>query len=113
MVIRDANQLKTVPADRVLHMATLDRLHQQRGVSEFASVITRIEDLKDYEESERVAAKVAACLTAYVKRIDPQGFDPQAVPDSMKDDQGNILPRDLRMQPGMIIDSLQAGEEIE
>lgn len=112
MVIRDANQLKTVPADRVLHMATLDRLHQQRGVSEFASVITRIEDLKDYEESERVAAKVAACLTAYVKRIDPQGFDPAAVPESMKDEQGNILPRDLRMQPGMILDSLQAGEEI-
>lgn len=48
---------KPVPWDRVLHLATLDHIGQVRGVSEFASVITRLEDIKDYEESERVAAK--------------------------------------------------------
>ena len=102
--------VKSVPASRMLHVATLDRLHQQRGVSEFASVLTRIEDLKDYEESERIAAKVAASMTAYVKRTDPEvGY---SADNLQKDEQGNILPRDLRMQPGMIIDSLTVGEEI-
>ncbi len=103
--------LKSIPAERVLHVATLDRLHQLRGVSEFASVLTRIEDLKDYEESERVAAKVAASLTAYVKRTAPDGggYSPG---DEDRGPDGKLLPRDLQMQPGMIIDSLLAGEEI-
>lgn len=109
MTVNDIGSLKFIPASNMLHVATFDRLHQQRGVSEFASVITRVEDLKDYEESERIAAKVAASITAYVKRNDPAGFDAAALPT---DEQGNPVPRDLRMQPGMIIDSLVAGEEI-
>lgn len=104
--------LKIIPAERMLQVATLDRLHQRRGVSEFASVITRIEDLKDYEESERVAAKVAASLTAYVKRNEQNGFNPENNPAPPRDQEGNVLPRDLRMQPGMIIDSLSVGEEV-
>ncbi|CAN7365354.1 phage portal protein [Acidovorax sp. LjRoot118] len=111
MVLRDQGALKTVPAERMLHLATLDRLHQQRGVSEFASVITRIEDLKDYEESERIAAKVAASLTAYVKRSEQDGYVGEG-PKPKTDDDGNPLPRDMHMQPGMIIDTLMVGEEI-
>lgn len=108
-----SQDIKTIPAERMMHIATLDRLHQLRGVSEFASVLTRVEDLKDYEESERVAAKIAASLTAYVKRVaSPDGFDPNSVPDHRKDEQGNVIPRDLRMAPGMIIDDLLVGEEI-
>ncbi|XXQ55624.1 phage portal protein [Xenophilus aerolatus] len=108
----DSSGLKFVPADRVLHLATLDRLHQRRGVSEFASVITRIEDLKDYEESERIAAKVAASLTAYVKRNEQAGYSVDSQPQLGQDESGNPVPRDLRMQPGMILDSLLVGEEI-
>ncbi|MBB1601269.1 phage portal protein [Variovorax sp. UMC13] len=103
----DSSNLKMIPANRMLHMATLDRLHQRRGVSEFASVLTRLEDLKDYEESERIAAKIAASLTAYVKRVDKEaGYSPNV------DATGRPIPRDLRMQPGMIIDSLEVNEEI-
>lgn len=95
--------LKWVPASNMLHLSTMDRLHQWRGVSEFASVLTRVEDLKDYEESERIAAKVAASLSAYVKRIPgPEGYEGPV----------NGEPRQLRMQPGMIFDNLQVGEEI-
>lgn len=105
-----SSDLKSIPATRMLHVATLDRLHQLRGVSEFASVVTRIEDLKDYEESERVAAKVAASLTAYVKRnAGSEGMDPGSV---KVDDDGNVQPRELRLQPGIIIDDLRIGEEI-
>lgn len=101
--------LKTLPAERVLHIATLDRLHQLRGVSEFASVLDRISDLKEYEESERIAAKVAASLTGYVKRNNPDGFDPDHVE---LDEQGRPKPRDVHLQPGVIIDNLLVGEEI-
>ena len=104
-----AGDMKVVPAANMIHVSTMDRLHQWRGVSEFASVITRVEDLKDYEESERIAAKVAASLTAYVKRTSPDGYDDAGM---VKDEQGNLVPRDLQMRPGMILDNLAVGEEI-
>jgi lambda family phage portal protein len=104
-----ANDIKAITADRVLHLAARDRIGQLRGVSEFASVITRLEDIKDYEESERVAAKIAAMLTGYVKRGSPELYDPQNVP---RDAQGNPLPREVDLRPGAIIDSLAIGEEI-
>lgn len=95
---------KRIPWERALHLATLDHIGQLRGVSEFASVITRLEDLKDYEESERVAAKIAAMLSAYVKRGTPDMYNPD----------GGEAPgsRSIAFQPGMIIDDLAIGEEI-
>lgn len=100
--------LKYIAAEKMLHLASIDRVGQLRGVSEFASVITRLEDIKDYEESERVAAKVAAMLTAYVKRGSPDSYEANTNLDA----EGNPLPRDISMSPGMIIDTLAAGEEI-
>lgn len=93
----------------MLHIACLDRLHQVRGVSEFASVITRLEDIKDYEESERVAAKIAAMLTGYIRKGAPDLYDPAS---NGTDEAGNPLPREINFQPGMIIDNLGMGEEI-
>lgn len=103
------SDLKRIPTNNILQIATIDRFGQLRGASEFASVITRIEDIKDYEESERIAAKVAASMTAYIKRGSPENY---SLDDVETDAEGNALPRDLRMQPGMIIDSLAVGEEI-
>lgn len=100
------SNLRRISADRMLHIAAIDRIGQLRGVSEFASVITRLDDIKDYEESERIAAKIAAALTAYVKRGSPEDYAPQL------DEEGNPIPRDIRIQPGMIIDGLGVGEEI-
>lgn len=99
--------LKRVSAERVHHLALLDRIGQMRGISEFAAIITRLEDIKDYEESERIAAKIAAALTAYVKRTSPEGYEGPAT-----DEAGNPIPRNLAMAPGMVIDSLAVGEEI-
>ncbi len=103
------SNMKFVPAERMLHIASTDRIGQLRGVSEFASIITRLEDIKDYEESERVAAKIAAMLTAYVKRGTPEMFDADS---AAKDEQGNIIPSEIGLQAGTIIDSLAVGEEI-
>ena len=105
---KHATEMKRIDVSRMHHIAMVDRIGQMRGVSVFASVITRLEDIKDYEESERIAAKVAASLTAYVKKGDASLYgnphDGSAAADG--------APRELGMAPGMIIDSLLAGEEI-
>jgi lambda family phage portal protein len=102
-----ATDLKRVSADRVHHIALLDRIGQMRGITEFASIIGRLEDIKDYEESERVAAKISAALTAYVKKTSLDGY---AGPNL--DANGDPAPRSISMAPGMVIDSLAVGEEI-
>jgi lambda family phage portal protein len=101
--------LLRVPAEHVRHLFIADRVGQIRGLSEFASVLTRLDDVKDYEESERIAAKVAAAITGVITRGDPATYDPKFAP---RDEQGNPLPRDLQMSPGMIIDSLTMGESV-
>lgn len=95
--------LKRVDAARITHLARRDRIGQMRGISEFASVFNRLQDIKEYEDSERIAAKVAAALTAYIKKMSPEGYINPESPGT---------PRNLMMQPGIIIDGLQVGEEI-
>jgi len=97
--------VRTVPANKMTHLALKDRLHQTRGMSVFASVFTRLDDIKDYEESERIAARVAAAMTSFIKR-DPEIFSAANV--SSGDDDGN---RYYEMSPGIIYDDLLPGEE--
>ncbi len=99
--------MKQISADRVHHLKLVDRFGQLRGITGFAAIITRLEDIKDYEESERIAAKIAAALTAYVKKGAPDDFA-----GGQTDAQGNAIARQIGMAPGMIIDSLMPGEEI-
>lgn len=91
-------------AERIIHLKIADRIAQTRGVSIFASVLTRMEDVKDYELSERMAAKVAASICAYIRK----SLDGPASGLQM-DDTGNRL---MKMQPGMIFDNLLPGEEV-
>lgn len=93
----------TVPADTVSHLKMVKRLHQTRGVSIFHAVLTRLDDVKEYEESERIAARIAAALTGYIKRngdYDPSAVDPET---------GR---RPFEMSPGMIFDDLAPGEDV-
>lgn len=94
--------LKSVPAERILHLKMTSRINQVRGVSIFASVIARLDDLKDYEESERVAAKVAASMAAFIIKGQPDMFA----------GTGEEEQRDLRFRPGMIFDDLEPGESV-
>jgi len=93
---------KRLPADRMLHIATRHRIGQARGVSCFASVMNRFDDLKDYEESERIAAKVAASMAAFIKKGNPDNY---AADES-------LAPRSMKFRPGMVFDDLRPGEEI-
>lgn len=95
-------QTKRLGADRVLHLKAADRIRQVRGVSVFASVLTRFNDLKDYEESERIAAKIAASMAAFIKKGAATDYNPESVAE----------PRRMKFQPGMVFDDLRPGEEI-
>lgn len=94
--------LTTVSADRINHLCTRDRISQLRGVSVFASVMTRMDDVKDYEESERIAAKIAASMAAFIKKGNPDMYEPNA----------DGTARTLRFAPGMVFDDLMPGEEV-
>ena len=99
--IRD-DKMKRVSADDVIHLKFTRRFRQTRGVSIFHGVIRRLEDIKDYEESERIAARIAASLTAFIKKgEDFTGQSSAATGD-----------RSFEMQPGMIFDNLQTGEDV-
>lgn len=103
-------ETKRVSADQMRHLAQIDRIHQVRGLSVFASVINRIRDIQDYENSERIAAKVAASYCAQIIK-DASLADGQAAGDT-----GAALDRayrSLTMVPGMIGDDLAPGETLD
>lgn len=101
-----ADALKHVPAERMLHLAIRERLSGLRGISQFASVITRLHAIKDYEDSECLAARISASIAAYVKRdvnmewSPDENFDPAAE-------------RNFKLRAGAIFDQTLPGEELE
>lgn len=65
----------------MLHLAMRKRSHQLRGIARLHGVITRLADIKDYEESERVAARIVAALVsissaAMVRQVMRGVFEP-------------------------------------
>lgn len=101
---------KRVSSDVIGHIKAIDRIGQVRGVSAFASVVGRLDDVKDYEESERIAAKIAASLAAVIKKGDASVFNPSDLIDPSTGSQ--YRKRRLEFEPGMIIDDLRPGEDI-
>lgn len=99
---------KRVPADRIMHIALRDRLHQMRGVTVFAPVMLRLDDVKDYEDSERIAAKVAASMAAAIIKGSPEHYEQPLDPET-----GEPIEREMRMRAGLIFDELYEGERIE
>jgi lambda family phage portal protein len=99
--------MKRVPSERILHLKMIDRIGQVRGVSVFASVLQRLNDLYEYETAERIAARIAASITGVVRTENPEVYSQKL------DEQGNPVARDLRIHPGMILDNLNPNESIE
>lgn len=106
MKIRDEDT-KRVPAERIIHVKFTRRFKQTRGISVFHGVAHRLDDIKDYEESERIAARIDASFAGFIRK--GSEFDPTLAVDS----SGNPLPqRVLEMQGGMIFDDLLPGEDV-
>lgn len=92
---------KIISAENILHLKLTRRFHQTRGVSIFHAVLNRLDDVKDYEESERIAARIAAALTAYIKRNGEY--------ETTLNTDGS---RAFEMSPGMVFDNLFPGEDV-
>ncbi len=105
-VLMSKMETKRVPADRISHLKMIKRIGQVRGVSVFATVITRLHDVREIDESERVAARIAASFAAVIIKGDPLSYQS---PNS--DETGSY--RELDLEPGMIIDDLMPGEKVE
>lgn len=99
------HKTKEIPAERMLHLALVRRLHQLRGVSLLHGIITRLADLKDVEESERVAARISAALAFYIRK---GTADMYTAPDDSQPSE----PREFPIAPGMTFDDLRQGEEV-
>jgi lambda family phage portal protein len=92
---------KDIGADKMLHLKFMRRLHQIRGNSLLAGVLMRLSALKEYEDAELTAARIAAALGMFIKKGDGQSY-----PD---DEVGS---RELNIEPGMLFDDLRPGEDI-
>lgn len=92
--------IKQVPARIMMHLKFCRRVGQTRGVTVLHGVLHRLDDMKDYEESERIAARVAAAFTGFIKKSG----------DYVEPDSDGA--RNMEMNPGMIFDDLLPGEEI-
>nr|BDD48065.1 phage portal protein [Pseudomonadaceae bacterium] len=101
------DRLRPVPADRVNHLRSVKRLHQARGVTSFATVISRLNNIADYEKYEQVAAKIAASMTGYIKKGNPDMYTPPAMADGEEKEY-----RELELSAGTFFDDLEIGEEI-
>lgn len=105
-----SSDVKSIPWEAVLHLVSIDRIGQLRGVSEFASVVTRLMDIKDYEESERIAAKIAASLTAYIKKGDASLYGDGD--SNVTENSDGSTTRDFSLEAGIIFDGLEVGEDV-
>ena len=105
-------ETKRVSTDVLHGIRNIKRLHQVRGLSVFASAMSRFEDVKDYEESERVAAKVAASMCAFIKKGNPDRYGEASGSLVGEAIIAQSPDRELRFAPGMVFDDLLAGEDI-
>lgn len=92
-----------VPVDQVSHVKLTRRLNQTRGVSVLHSVIHRLDNLNEYEQSEQIKSRVNACLSAAITR-QPSFAEPVVNTDT------NEIP--YEMQAGQVW-QLNAGESVE
>ncbi len=95
---------KEVGAEFVNHLKFTRRIGQRRGESVFSAVLLRLDDLKDYEEAERIAARIAAKLVGYVKKGQPDMYGDENLPAEARQRQA--------FEDGMVLYDMMPGEEV-
>jgi len=88
------------------------RIGQVRGVSAFAPVRQRLQDVAEVDAAERTAATINAMVALFVKRELGAGKASNPFKDETETEDGKTK-RFADFQNGMVFDNLQDGESIE
>lgn len=102
-----------VPARDVAHVFRNERPGQVRGISMFASVITTLKDLDQFEDGELLRQGVAASFAAFVTDIDGTGGGITTTGQSTTAEEitvGGVAVEEI--QPGAIV-SLPSGKDVK
>jgi len=100
--------VRKIPARDFLLYYKRMRPQQFRGVPELASCVNSLQDVHEYEQIEIISAKVAASLSAVVKKQDAAQFEiVNRMTASEQDDVGRLE----RFEPGTF-QYLEPGEDI-
>ena len=115
---------RRIPANQIVHFKLIKRFNQTRGVTGFHPVFTRLADIRDYDDSERVAAKMAASIGAQLI-TDKDAEPPQewsVVEDAESQATLNLIDKkysakeqsdEFYFKPGMFFDQLNPGQRVE
>ena len=104
---RQKLERRRIPAEEIVHYRHAKRFGQVRGVSLFHGISTRLRDVKDLEESERIAARLNAKLAVAIERH-PELWERFA----KREDFAIDAERDFEFETGSIWDDLLPGETV-
>jgi len=93
-----------IQADEFIHPFVIERIGQSRGISWMCSSAVRLRHLSKYEESEVIAARIAAAKMGFFERTGEQEY----VGDG-QDDSGNIV---TEVNPG-VFENLPIGVSLK
>lgn len=81
---------KLVPDADVIHVFEVLRPGQERGVPMGVSGFIRVRDFDDYEDAELTRKKIAACMTAFVRKANSDALDADDTEDFEHFEPGSI-----------------------
>lgn len=90
----------------IFHLFHSERPNQTRGIPKLAPVLDKFEELNQYLEAEIVSARVSACLSVFIQKVDPMTANA-----AMTDDYDQYGGRIQDIEPG-VINYLGPGESI-
>ena len=103
-------EVKTVRAELISHMKLTTRIGQARGTSILAPVLTRLHDLRDYEQSEQIAARISAAQAYAIIKGSPDMYTPEVgIPGEEEPEEEY---REFEVAPGAVWDDLLPGETV-
>ena len=97
-----------IPIQQISWIAWTHRIGQIRGVSAFAPVVKRLQDVRDIDAAERRAATLNAMIALFIQREVGGGKSSNPM-NSDNDNDGRFAD----FKEGMVFDGLEPGEEVK
>lgn len=105
------SDLVRIPADMMLHMFEPLRPGQLRGVSDFATVLTKLRGVMDFDDAVLERQRLANLFAMFITRSNPSGPMPLDVTTGQLDlDAGGASPA-IMIEPGLV-QELAPGEDV-